>query len=113
MQIIDKSATEDLVVPILAEWVGQKKTFTPWDITQAVRAANPDTNIEHMYVRQIVRDYMFNVDYSMEIRSYTDPQGNPVSAITFFVDEDATPPSGLNTVPATLDVTTPAVGWDL
>jgi len=102
MQIIDAATTASLAEPVLADLVAQGKTFTPWDVTQLLRTAHPDTFIEHVFMKRIVRDYMFNVpDYNAEVRAYADPQGNPVAAVTFF-------PATVVGTPAAVPQTPPA-----
>lgn len=46
----------DLVNELVSEWVYNRKHFSAYDVTTVLRAENPDKNIRHNDVREIVRD---------------------------------------------------------
>jgi hypothetical protein len=52
---------ESLVADELQHRITSEKSFTAFDVTKALRSANPRTDIPHWKVRMIVHSYMSDV----------------------------------------------------
>jgi hypothetical protein len=79
---------------VISDLITNQATFTPYDVTTALR--KKDLQVEHLYVREYVRNTMFaavmaGLPYDYEVRQYPTPNGETVDAITFF-PVTATPP---------------------
>ena len=50
---------EMLVAEQLSQWVAERRTFTAYDVTRALRHAHPAINIVHPHVRSVVHRRMW------------------------------------------------------
>jgi hypothetical protein len=79
---------ETWTVEALNEKIAAKAEFTALDVTRDIRNAHPGADVPHSKVKPIVYSYMSDAIaeavYDVQLRSYTDTDGDPVQANTFF-----------------------------